>query len=116
MQRFDVRTPSIHTPTNSLSGGNKQKVIVARAAELRRYRWWLPVPPGGWTWAPSSSSTTSSWPSEIGGRRAVVSAELDEVLGLSDRVAVMSEGRIVAMLPIEEADRNRIGMLMAGSA
>ena len=46
----------------------------------------------------------------------VVSAELDEILGLSDRVAVMSEGRIVAMLPIEEADRDRIGLLMAGGA
>ncbi len=45
----------------------------------------------------------------------LVSAELDEILSLSDRVAVMFDGRIVKTLPIEEATRERIGLLMAGS-
>jgi simple sugar transport system ATP-binding protein len=45
----------------------------------------------------------------------VVSAELDEVLGLADRVAVMFDGRIVKTLPIAEATRERVGLLMAGS-
>jgi general nucleoside transport system ATP-binding protein len=45
----------------------------------------------------------------------LVSAELDEVLGLADRVAVMYEGRIVQILPIAEATRERVGLLMAGS-
>ena len=45
----------------------------------------------------------------------VVSAELDEVLSLADRVAVMFDGRIVKTLPIEEATRERVGLLMAGS-
>jgi simple sugar transport system ATP-binding protein len=46
----------------------------------------------------------------------LVSAELDEILTLSDRIAVMYEGRIVATLPIEEADRAQLGLLMAGSS
>ena len=50
----------------------------------------------------------------------LVSAELDEILSLSDRVAVMSEGRVVAILTMAElarpeASRERIGLLMAGS-
>ena len=44
----------------------------------------------------------------------LVSAELDEVMGLSDRILVMYDGRIVADIPAEGADRNRIGRLMAG--
>jgi simple sugar transport system ATP-binding protein len=45
----------------------------------------------------------------------VVSAELDEILGLADKVAVMFDGRIVKTLPIAEATRERVGLLMAGS-
>jgi simple sugar transport system ATP-binding protein len=45
----------------------------------------------------------------------LVSAELDEVLSLADHVAVMFHGRIVKTLPIEEATRERVGLLMAGS-
>ena len=46
----------------------------------------------------------------------LVSSELDEVLALADRVAVMYRGRIVAVLEGAEADRDRIGLLMAGAA
>ena len=45
----------------------------------------------------------------------LVSAELDEILALSDRIAVMYHGEIVATMPAEEATRNRLGLLMAGS-
>ena len=44
----------------------------------------------------------------------LVSAELDEVMGLSDRILVMYDGHIVADIPAAGADRNRIGRLMAG--
>jgi simple sugar transport system ATP-binding protein len=46
----------------------------------------------------------------------LVSAELDEVLGLSDRIAVMYDGRIVETMEAQGADRGRIGLLMAGHA
>ena len=45
----------------------------------------------------------------------LVSAELDEVLSLADRVAVIYEGRIQAVMPVAEATRERIGLLMAGA-
>jgi general nucleoside transport system ATP-binding protein len=44
----------------------------------------------------------------------LVSAELDEILSLSDRVAVMYAGQIIDVLPIEQAERNTVGLLMAG--
>ena len=44
----------------------------------------------------------------------LVSSELDEVLSLSDRVAVMFEGQIIDILPIEEADKDTVGLRMAG--
>ena len=46
----------------------------------------------------------------------LVSAELDEVLSLADRVAVIYEGRIQAVMPVAEATRERVGLLMAGDA
>ena len=46
----------------------------------------------------------------------LVSSELDEVLSLSDRIAVIYRGRIVALLDAADADRDRIGLLMAGGA
>ena len=52
---------------------------------------------------------------DAGAAVLVVSAELDEVLNLADRVAVMFDGRIVKTLPIAEATRERVGLLMAGS-
>jgi simple sugar transport system ATP-binding protein len=46
----------------------------------------------------------------------LVSSELDEVLSLADRVAVLYRGRVVATLAADEADRDRVGLLMAGAA
>ena len=117
VQRFDVRTPNIHTETNALSGGNKQKVIVARELSYDAKLVVAAQPTRGVD-VGSIEFIHRQLVAERdrGAAVLVVSAELDEILGLSDRVAVMSEGRIVAMLPIEEADRDRIGLLMAGGA
>jgi ABC-type uncharacterized transport system ATPase subunit len=116
VQEFDVRTPSVYLPAESLSGGNQQKVIVAR--ELSR--------PIKLLIAAQPTRGLDVGSIEFIHRRLVekrdegaavllVSAELDEILALSDRVAVMYEGRIVATLPIEKADRAQLGLLMAGS-
>jgi simple sugar transport system ATP-binding protein len=117
VQEFDVRTPSVFLPAESLSGGNQQKVIVAR--ELSR--------PIKLLIAGQPTRGLDVGSIEFIHRRLVekrdegvavllVSAELDEILTLSDRIAVMYEGRIVATLPIEKADRAQLGLLMAGSA
>ncbi len=114
---FDVRTPSIFLPAESLSGGNQQKVIVAR--ELSRP---IKLLIAG---QPTRGLDVGSIEfihhrliekRDEGAAVLLVSAELDEILALSDRIAVMYEGRIVATLPIEKADRAQLGLLMAGSA
>ncbi|MCP4415790.1 MAG: ABC transporter ATP-binding protein [Chloroflexi bacterium] len=116
VSEYDVRTPSIHTPASSLSGGNKQKVIVAREFS-RSIKLLIAAQP---TRGIDVGSIEFIHKQIIAQRDRgiavlVVSAELDEVLGLADRVAVISDGRIVKTLPIAKATRERVGLLMAGS-
>ncbi|MGD1994167.1 MAG: ABC transporter ATP-binding protein [Anaerolineae bacterium] len=116
VREFDIRTPSILTPVSNLSGGNQQKVIVAR--EFSR--------PIKLLIASQPTRGLDVGSIEYIHRRIVekrdegtavllVSPELDEVMGLSDRIAVMYEGKIVDILPAGEATREEIGLLMAGS-
>ncbi|HZD10515.1 MAG TPA: ABC transporter ATP-binding protein [Candidatus Binatia bacterium] len=116
IDEFDVRTPDAYTPAGNLSGGNQQKVIVAR--ELSRQVQLLIAN------QPTRGLDVGSI--EFIHRRIVeerdegtavllVSAELDEILSLSDRIAVMYHGRIVATVDAGEATREQIGLLMAGS-
>ncbi|CAG0989691.1 partial Ribose import ATP-binding protein RbsA, partial [Anaerolineae bacterium] len=112
---FDVRTPSINTTAGSLSGGNQQKVIVAR--ELDRPVKLLIVN------QPTRGLDVGSI--EFIHRRIVqardqrtavllVSAELDEIMSLSDRIAVMYKGQILETLDAQDATREKLGLLMAG--
>lgn len=114
---YDVRTPSIDTPTRNLSGGNKQKVIVAREFS-REVKLLIANQPTRGIDVGSIEFVHNQIVAQRDRGVAVllVSAELDEVLGLADRVAVIYEGRIVQVLPIAEATRERVGLLMAGSA
>jgi ABC-type uncharacterized transport system ATPase subunit len=115
VQTFDVRTPGIETSVGSLSGGNQQKVIVAR--ELSR-----PV-----KLLIASQPTRGLDVGSIefihrqivdardkGAAVLLISAELDEIMSLSDRIAVMYKGQILEILDARGAARERIGLLMAG--
>ena len=116
VKKYDVRTPSVYTPASSLSGGNKQKVIVAREFS-RETKLLIANQPTRGIDVGSIEFIHNQIVSQRDEGVAVllVSAELDEVLGLADRVAVMFDGRIVKTLPIAEATRERVGLLMAGS-
>jgi simple sugar transport system ATP-binding protein len=116
VQEYDVRTPSIQTPVGSLSGGNKQKVIVAREFS-HPIKLLIASQPTRGIDVGSIEFIHKQIVAQRDSGKAVllVSAELDEVLSLADRVAVMFEGRIVATLSIAEATRERVGLLMAGS-
>lgn len=114
-REFDVRTPSVLTPVASLSGGNQQKVIVAR--EFSR--------PIKLLIASQPTRGLDVGSIEYIHRRIIerrdegtavllVSPELDEVMSLSDRIAVMYEGKIVDVVPAEETTREQVGLLMAG--
>jgi simple sugar transport system ATP-binding protein len=112
---FDIRTPSIQTPVSSLSGGNQQKVIVAR--ELARPVKLLIVN------QPTRGLDVGSIEfihhriveaRDKGAAVLLVSAELDEIMSLSDRIAVMYKGRILDTLEARSATREQLGLLMAG--
>ena len=115
VEQFDVRTPSIDTTVESLSGGNKQKVVIARelAAEPQLLIASQPtrgVDVGSIEFIHSQIVAAR----DRGAAVLLVSAELDEVIGLADRIQVMYGGHLVAELPGGDVDRDRIGRLMAG--
>jgi len=114
-KEFDVRAPNIYTQAGTLSGGNQQKVIVAR--ELSRpYNLLIAAQPTRGLDVGSIEFIHKRIIEQRDAGHAVllVSAELDEILSLSDRVAVMYKGEIIGIVPIEEATRENIGLLMAG--
>jgi ABC-type uncharacterized transport system ATPase subunit len=117
IQRFDIRSRGPQQPCGDLSGGNQQKVVVAR--ELGGTpRVLVAAQP---TRGVDVGSIEFIHRQLVGHRDAgnavlLVSSELDEILSLSDRVAVLYRGRLVAVLDGPEVDRERIGLLMAGAA
>jgi simple sugar transport system ATP-binding protein len=114
IRRYDIRTPSPRVPVATLSGGNQQKVIVAR--ELARPLTLLVAA------QPTRGLDVGSiefihrqviHERDVGTAVLLVSSELDEVLALADRVAVMYRGRILAVVP-PDTPREEVGLLMAG--
>jgi ABC-type uncharacterized transport system ATPase subunit len=115
VQKFDIRTPSVQTSASSLSGGNQQKVIVAR--ELSRLYKLLVVnqPTRGLDVGSIEFIHQQIVQARDGGAAVLlVSAELDEIMSLSDRIAVMYKGRILATVDARTATREQLGLLMAG--
>jgi simple sugar transport system ATP-binding protein len=130
VRTFDVRTPGITTSTGSLSGGNQQKVIVAR--ELSRIAN-AGVIRGSHTNNGRSPLLIANQPTrgldvgsiefihgrivnarDNGAAVLLISAELDEIMSLSDRIAVMYKGRILDTVDAKTATREQLGLLMAG--
>lgn len=114
--QFDIRTPGPQVPVATLSGGNQQKVIVAREFS-RPVRVLIANQP---TRGLDVGSIEYIHKRIIelrdqGVAVLLISAELDEILSLSDRIAVMYEGRIVAEVDAEKADRATLGLWMAGA-
>ena len=112
--RYDVRTPGIHAPVSNLSGGNQQKVIIAR--ELSGEPCLLIVA------QPTRGLDVGSIEfihrrivemRDAGSAVLLVSAELDEIFTLSDRIGVLFRGALVGELDRADATRDQIGLLMA---
>ena len=113
-EEFDVRVTSLQDPISTLSGGNQQKVIVAR--ELSRPLKLLVAS------QPTRGLDVGSiefvhqrivQQRDMGTAVILVSTELDEVVGLADRIAVMYRGKIVGVVP-PDTPRNVLGLMMAG--
>lgn len=117
VKEFDVRTPSVHVPASTLSGGNQQKLIVAREFTRDLKLLVASQPTRG-----IDVGSIEFIHNQIVKKRdegvavLVVSAELDEVLALADRIAVMYHGKIVATVDNGALTREQLGLLMAGAS
>ena len=115
VKEFDVRTSSIELSAGSLSGGNIQKVILAREM-TRNPKFLISVYP---TRGLDLGAIEFIHKKLLDKRRngvgiLLISEELDEIMSLSDKIAVIYKGRIQKILRREEATRAKLGMLMAG--
>ncbi len=112
---FAVKTPSLSTPTSSLSGGNIQKVILARELDSSPTVLLAAQPTRG-----VDIGATEYIHSELIKQRTegvailMISEDLDEILALADRIAVMFEGSIVAVVDRADATKEELGLAMAG--
>lgn len=112
---FDVRTPNVHVNASALSGGNQQKLIIAREF-TRPIKLLIAAQPTRGVDVGSIEFIHKQIvrKRDEGCAVLLVSAELDEILALSDRIAVMYHGKIIAVLAAGAATREQIGLLMAG--
>ncbi len=115
IKEFDIRTPSSTVPAGTLSGGNQQKVIVAREFSRDLKVLVLDQPTRGLdVGSIEFIHNQAVRKRDAGTGILLVSAELDEILELSDRIAVMYRGEIVALMPGRPtANKEEIGLLMA---
>ncbi|HEX6947678.1 MAG TPA: ABC transporter ATP-binding protein [Acidimicrobiia bacterium] len=113
---FDVRTPGVDTPAHALSGGNQQKLIVGREMVAEP----VVLIAGHPTRGIDVGAQAAVWDDIREARRAgmatlLVSADLDELIGLSDRIMVMLRGRLVATLDPATVTPRELGAYMTGA-
>jgi simple sugar transport system ATP-binding protein len=115
VSEFDVKTPSLDTPVRTLSGGNIQKLILARELSASP-RVLLAAQPtrGVDVGAAHYIHERLMEQRDAGTAILIISEDLDEVLSLSDRVLVMFEGEIIAEAKPRESTREALGLMMAG--
>ena len=114
VKEFDIRTPSIETAASALSGGNQQKIVVAREMGTRPSVLLASQPTRGVDiGAIEFIHRRLVAQRDEGTAVLLVSAELEEITSLSDRIAVLYEGRIVSIEPANTPEE-RLGLLMTG--
>jgi general nucleoside transport system ATP-binding protein len=115
IDEFDVRTPNVQVNVSTLSGGNQQKVIIAREFS-RPIKLLIASQPTRGLDVGSIEYIHSRiiQKRDEGTAVVVVSSELDEIMALSDRIAVMYKGQILDIVPALGVSREHLGLLMAG--
>ena len=114
-EQFDIRPADYHLPTSSLSGGNAQKVVVAREVSMNKKLLVASQPTRGVDiGAIESIRNTLEQAKKKGAGVLLVSAELEEIISLSDRIIVIHEGKITGEMEASEANENNLGLLMMG--
>ena len=114
VKEFDVRTQSIEDNSSSLSGGNKQKVVLARELS-REVKLVVAAQPTRGLDVGSIEFVYEKLLAERANKKAIllISSELDEVMELADRIAVIYKGEIVGVVD-SDVSREKLGLMMAG--
>ena len=115
VKQFDIRPTDYNLPTSSLSGGNAQKVVVAREVSMKKKLLVASQPTRGVDiGAIELIRNTLEKAKKEGAGVLLVSAELEEIISLSDRIVVIHEGKITGEMMASEANENNLGLLMMG--
>jgi len=115
MQAFEIQAASPHAPMRSLSGGNQQRVVLARELSAQPRVLIAAQPTRGLdVGAIEYMSARLRQAADDGVGVLLISTELEEVLTLSDRICVIHKGRIVGEMAQHETDIERLGLLMGG--
>ncbi|WP_416915191.1 MAG: ABC transporter ATP-binding protein [Roseicyclus sp.] len=115
MARYDVRPPNPRLPARNFSGGNQQKIVVAREMDRAPELLLIGQPTRGVDIGAIEFIHKQIIALRDQGKAILlVSVELDEIMGLSDRIAVMFDGHIMGERLPDQTDQNELGLLMAG--
>ena len=115
VKRLHVRMAHVHQPVKSLSGGNQQKVVIAKWLGIQPQVLILDEPTRGVDiGAKKEIYSIMNELSENGVAIVMISSELPEVLGISDRIMVLHEGKVMRKLQREEADQEKIMLAATG--
>jgi ABC-type uncharacterized transport system ATPase subunit len=115
MERYDVRPPNPRLPARNFSGGNQQKIVVAREMDRAPDVLLVGQPTRGVDIGAIEFIHKQILSLRDQGKAILlVSVELDEIMGLSDRIAVMFDGNIMGERLPSETNENELGLLMAG--
>jgi general nucleoside transport system ATP-binding protein len=115
VRAFDIRPPDPDLRAGVLSGGNKQKVVIARTFARQPRVLVISQPTRGVDVGATEYIRQRMLDERARGAAILmISADLDEILALSDRIAVMYEGRFMSIMPAEAATADELGLLMAG--
>jgi len=113
---FGIRTPSINVPVKQLSGGNLQKIVLARELSSNPKLIIVHNPTNGLdVGAIEYVHQTLIENRKKGAAILLISTELEEILSLSDRITVLYEGEMMGMVPRTEVDVEKLGLMMGGS-
>lgn len=115
VEKYDVRTPDLKVNAGNLSGGNLHKLVLGRELQRNPLLLIASQPTKGLDVAATEYIYEQLLYQRDQGKAVVlISDNLDEILQLSDRIAVMYEGRILAVVSAESADPNEIGLMIGG--
>jgi simple sugar transport system ATP-binding protein len=116
IEDYDIRTPSSAVEVRNLSGGNQQKVVLARELSRSPKLIIAALPTRGLDVGATEFVHRKILDArDRGAAILLISTELEEILTLSDRIAVLYEGEVMGVVPREAADVNELGLMMAGA-